>query len=420
MLVQPSGRLTEPGPPPVTTNSDVLDGERPSPLAPDIGIVGLVPNEWSAYWQPRHQVMRRLARYFNVAWLNPAPEWRRSLRRRRPTSHDTEGPGWTVIDPPWYLPKLYRPRALAELIERGRLGRARRVLADRGARRLVLYLWRPQFAHHLDRPHDASIYHLDDEYFDADRDAVDPAEEALLRRVDQVIIHSPGLLERKGHYNPHTATVPNGVDFATFARPRPIPADLAAVPVPRIGYIGWIKPVLDWALLDRLAAQLPACAFVFVGPIKHPETLEVDPAFRALRARRNVHFLGPKSLADLGAYPQHFDVGMMPYRVTAYTDNIYPLKLHEYFAAGCPAIGTPIRALREHAELMSIADAADGWRAAIEQVLAAPRDLGRTERQTVARDHDWNILVARIAKLIGERLDHPVARSIDPQAERPG
>lgn len=409
--------MTHPRDPVRTLNPSATPGS--GPLAPDVGVVALVPNEWSAYWQPRHQVMRRLARYFNVAWLNPAPGWRRIYRRRVGLRHDTEAPGWIVLDSPSYLPTLFWPGFLAGAVERARMAQTRRILSARGAQRLVVYLWRPRFARNLEVPHDASIYHLDDEYFEADGATVDPTEVALLRRVDQVIIHSPRLMERKGHYNPNTANVPNGVDFATFASPRPMPADLAALPAPRIGYIGWLKPVLDWPLLDQLSAQMPSCSFVLIGPTKHPELLEDEPAYRALRQRPNVHFLGPKSLDALGAYPQHFDVAIMPYRVTEYTNCIYPLKLHEYLASGRPAIGTPIRALLDYRDVITIAGTASEWRTAIEALLATPPDHGRPHRQEVARDHDWNVLAARIARLIAERLDHPVARQIDPARERP-
>ena len=50
-----------------------------APLVPGVGVLALVPDRWSDLWQPRHQVLTRLARYFHVLWMNPAREWRQVL-----------------------------------------------------------------------------------------------------------------------------------------------------------------------------------------------------------------------------------------------------------------------------------------------------------------------------------------------------
>ena len=49
----------------------------------------------------------------------------------------------------------------------------------------------------------------------------------------------------------------------------------------------------------------------------------------------NVHFLGGRPTKSLGAYPQHFDVCLMPYVIDDYTRYVYPLKMHE--VGGKPA-----------------------------------------------------------------------------------
>ena len=42
----------------------------------DIGVMALVTDPWEIPWQPRHQILSRLARYFHVVWCSPAPWWR--------------------------------------------------------------------------------------------------------------------------------------------------------------------------------------------------------------------------------------------------------------------------------------------------------------------------------------------------------
>jgi len=119
-----------------------------------------------------------------------------------------------------------------------------------------------------------------------------------------------------------------------------------------------------------------------------------------------VYFLGPKSVEELSSYPQHFDVCMMPYRVDGYTKYIYPLKVHEFLASGRPVVGTPIRSLQEFSHLITLADTPDAWSIALTDSLgaAANRSERVDARRSVARQHDWNILVWMISRILAERL----------------
>src|ERR1044071_3115102 len=217
------------------------------PLLPEVGVIALVPDHWSPLWQPRHYVLSKLAQYFHVVWVSPAPEWRGAFRNsNNHVSHDTDEfcpPGLIVYKPEFWLPRLYRPEWLAKLIFDARVKRARQRLISRGCRKIILYLWRPEFSDALNSiPHDLSCYHIDDEYSFAQVDVPpDPEEMALIGKVDQVFIHSPGLLERKGKLNPKTQFIPNGVDYDAYAKLAPEPEDLVDIPRPRVGYTGWIK-----------------------------------------------------------------------------------------------------------------------------------------------------------------------------------
>jgi glycosyltransferase involved in cell wall biosynthesis len=292
----------------------------------------LVPSGWADIWMGRHQIAARLARRHPLVWVTPPPAWREALRRgpkAASVSPATRAPEVAVYESATWWPQVYRPSWLADALFRRRLESARRVLVERGARQVVLYVWRPQFSKALELVrHDLSLYHINDEYsFSATNDELSPREVALLRKVDQVCIHSPELLRRKGQFNPNTMMLPNGVDYAAFATPRPAPADLASIPGPRVGYVGWLKRHLDWDMLEGLIRARPSCSFVFIGPTSpHPE---LDPVIARLTALPHVHFLGGRPAAALPEYVQHLDVCLLPYVENAYTRCIYPLKLHE-------------------------------------------------------------------------------------------
>jgi glycosyltransferase involved in cell wall biosynthesis len=276
-------------------------------------------------------------------------------------------------------------------------------------RRLVVYIWRPEFAYALDAlPEATSCYHLDDEYTflytmsDVDQ-PVPAAEQALLRRVDQVFPHSPGLMEKKGGYNRHSMALPNGVDYQAFATPADEPDDLRSIPRPRIGYVGVVKDELDIPLLLALARERADRSWVFVGPTGYFQ--HYGSEFRELLALPNVFSLGRKDVTDLPGYVQHMDVCLLPYVENDYTRYIYPMKLHEYLATGRPVVAKPIRSLQDFAEELYLARTAAEWGSALERALSEPPASALPERRReVARQHDWDVLVRRIADTIMERM----------------
>jgi glycosyltransferase involved in cell wall biosynthesis len=384
------------------------------PLFDDVGVLALVPNRWGSTWQVRQHVLIRLARYFHVLWMDPAHEWQDSfavMKRREPPSADRY-PGLNVYVPEFWLPAFYRPDWLASFAFRQRVNNAARRLRRSGCKKLILYLWRPEFAGALDMmPWDVSCYHIDDEYmFGMETAPTTESEKRLLTTVDQVIVHSAGLMEKKGQLNPNTALITNGVDFSVYSRPAQEPEDLSCVPHPRIGYTGVIKKHLDWPLLCQLAESHPEWSFVFVGPIA--AHAEITDSVDRLRRRPNVWFLGAKSWRQLAAYPQHFDVCIMPYsKADPSADYIFPVKLHEYLASGRPVVGMPIRSLENFTDVVSLATTLKEWETAIENGLhsAAASAEKQLARQSVAKRYDWGILAGHIAEILADRLGETYA-----------
>jgi len=141
-----------------------------------------------------------------------------------------------------------------------------------------------------------------------------------------------------------------------------------------------------------------------VGPLSpHREVCE---PIEQLNRRSNVYLLGAKSTEALASYTQHFDVCLMPYAINDYTNCIYPLKLHEYLAAGRPTVGTRIRSLEDFAQVVTLAVTPDEWSEAIRQSLLPEANSSEKvqARQAVASQHDWQILTERIARTIALRL----------------
>ena len=178
-------------------------------------------------------------------------------------------------------------------------------------------------------------------------------EEQLCRRADAVFVTSPQLLADLAPFNNRTRFYPNVADGQHFARAMDpalsLPADLAAIPVPRLGFIGAVSGYkLDLSLLAQLARQHPHWSLVLVGPVG-----EGDPGtdVSELQALPNVHLLGQRPYGSLPAYLKGFDVALLPLRFNAYTQAMFPMKFFEYLAAGRPVVASSIDALQPFADL---------------------------------------------------------------------
>ena len=386
------------------------------PIYPDVGVLSIAKERYSAKWLSRQQILTRLARYYQVLWMNPASEWRHAIRGDRLHASEVHVEGlpdsFTVYDPPAWLPVVYKPSWLGRFLARRRLHAAAAALRRRGCRRIVLYIWHIELAEALDlAPHDVSCYHIYDEYSNAEVEtALNPMEERLIREVDQVITVSPTMFERKGRFNPNTLQVTNGVTYEAFAQPGPVPEDLNDIPRPILGYSGYVKKQLDWKLLLALATRHPEWSFVFVGE-KRPHA-EIQEVLDQMRELPNVHFLGGKPSTELARYPQHFDVCLMPYRMNDYSKYIFPLKLYEYLAGGRPAISMPLPALGGFGDIVPVATSVDEWERVIERLLAPGGDdaVRRALRQAEAKRHDWSVIVDEIARSLAQTLGLPERR----------
>ena len=215
---------------------------------------------------------------------------------------------------------------------------------------------------------------------------IEAAERDLVRRADLVFATAPLLAERHGALNPHTTYWPNVVDHDHFAVAVAPAADLAALPGPRIGFVGAVAGYkLDIRLLAAVARLRPGYSFILVGQVG-----EGDPAtdVSSLLAEPNIHLVGPRPYTNLPACLAAFDAALLPCPITPYTRAMFPMKLFEYLAAGLPVVSTPLPAIAAFASLLQIAEGADAFAHAIDSALA-DEGATREERQAAARDHTW-------------------------------
>ena len=191
----------------------------------------------------------------------------------------------------------------------------------------------------------------------------------------------------------------NGVEADRFAAPRPVPADLAGLPRPWIGYVGLLSHFLDFETLEALRANRRGGTLVLIGP-GSPAT---EARVAELAARPGVARLGPKPYEEVPAYMQALDVGVIPFRAQdRYVQGINPNKVYQFLASGCPVVTTPVLDIEQVPPSLQYADTAAGMVEKAHRALDARPDAEAC--RALARPHDWGGLAARMVAEIERRI----------------
>jgi len=191
----------------------------------------------------------------------------------------------------------------------------------------------------------------------------------------------------------------NGVELARFAAPRAVPAGLAALPRPRIGYLGLLSHFLDFELLEALRRARRGGTLVLIGP-GDPAT---EAQVRTLAARGGVAVMGPQPYEDVPAWLQGLDLGVIPFRAALpHVQGINPNKVYQYLAAGLPVVTTPVLDLDAAPPVLQFAASVPEWEQAVARALDAPRDPEASRR--LALPHDWDRLAGRMVEEIESRV----------------
>ncbi len=384
----------------------------------DIGILTFVPDHWEGYWRPKHYIMTRLARYYKILWVSP-PLNLKNIVNANSTKNPPRGlnkisPSLWAYSPEWYSlhlsKRMFGLKSLNSFLQSVRVKRIKSLLKQMGIKRLILYVWKPEYSSYVGKFNEEFVcYHVDDEYTFSEVDLPISAEESwMLKKSDAVFILSKSLLEKKGKLNSNTYYSPMGVDFDHYRKVVENEnihfGDIFSILKPRIGFVGYIKKQIDLELLLGIARKRKDWSIVLVGPISEIHT-EIKEYVELLRLEDNVYFLGGKKHEELPGYIKEMDVCLMCYRNTAYTNYIFPLKLHEYLACGRPIVSTCLKNLKEFKEVLRFADTRDDWIEKIEECLKDNSFELEQKRIAVARENSWDERVKEIRSIIQEKLD---------------
>jgi glycosyltransferase involved in cell wall biosynthesis len=370
-----------------------------------IGIIAF-SKDWDDDPTSNHHVLRELAKGRRVLWLN-------SVTQRRPSlaaAHDRRrilrklrafvAPPLNVENDLWVFTPLVLPfphSRLARKLNTEILRLTFRFLRRRlGLEEFDLWTFLPSVSDYVGTLGESlSVYYCVDEYSLFSEMATAEtlsAEASLLDKVDCVFAVNHALAEVKRRLNPETHAALHGVSHGLFSSAlspdTAVPADVAGLPSPVLGFYGTIEDWVDLELLAELAHRRPDWTIAMVGRVAVDVT--------ALDGLPNVHLLGRRPHHELPAYCKGFDVGLIPYRLGARAPFVNPIKLREYLSAGLPVVSTPLDEVTVYQADCTVAADADGFVSAIERFLGTDSAEARGARSRAMESESWAARVREI------------------------
>jgi glycosyltransferase involved in cell wall biosynthesis len=357
-----------------------------------------------------HHVLRELAKTRRVLWLNSLATRKPDLgsardlgKIKRKLTEFSKG-AVNVENDLWVATPLVLPLPQSELAQKTNRQILRFTIQalrkQLGINEFQLWTFLPNTAPYVGTlGEDLAVYYCVDEWATfpgLDREGTIAMERRLLESVDVTFTTSLALAEKKRAFCKNTFLSPHGVDAKKFAQAvdekLEVPADLAAIQGPKIGFFGTMRDFLDYDLMAYVAKARPEWQFAFIG--------QVLSDISAIKDLPNVHFLGQKKHDELPAYCKGFDIGLIPYRIDNDVKFINPLKLREYLSAGLPVVSTDMPEVQPYAHLCHIAKTGDEMIAAIEKALTEGSQAERVARAKSMESETWQARVAAVTRTV--------------------
>lgn len=363
-------------------------------------------------------LMSRLAEKHRILYVEPPvdsvfltrnPEFlvrEQYLKSMCPTSLK---PVWPSIFPyekwmPFFLPILNQYKIIYSI---------RRSMQKFQIKPEILWLFRPQDYWMAKRIKPTVLcYHITDKYNTMPVNArskndiikLDKLEAKIIKRADIVFCTARSLWKEVSIQHERAFFTGNVADVEHFSKATfpetPIPDDIIKLPKPVIGFFGSINSFkLDFSLIQQTSELYPNGSIAMIGPIKHAVSDRKN-----FPQNNNIYYLGTKDYKLLPNYLKGFDVCIIPYRKTSYTNHVFPLKIFEYLAAGKPVVSAALPSLKEYSDIIYLTNNNIEWAEALKNALSENSQARFEERKNIAALNTWPVRIKEIENYLTDTL----------------
>lgn len=226
------------------------------------------------------------------------------------------------------------------------------------------------------------------------------AEREVIEVSDVVLAQCDPLAEHCARWTKRVHVVPYGVNLERFAvngcaktLETSARSNGNRPDAPVIGYLGGLHRHVDLDLLVAMANARPDWFWVCIGP--------AQVGVGKLSAVPNIKLVGELQHHDLPDQIDNFDVGIVPYVRSVYTDTVVPTKINEYLAMGKPVVSTNLPSVCSSyswdGAVITAEPRLDSFIRALEHALALPRDQSTKARlRDIASLGDWQARLEQI------------------------
>ena len=357
-----------------------------------------------------HHILRLLSEKNRVLWLNSIATRTPNLASGRDLGKIFrklksffKGPR-RITDSFWVYTPIVIPLPHSKIatklntwLLRAMLGITRRRL---GMKQFQLWIFIPTAAKYAGKLGESLlVYYVTDEYskFGYVNSEQVAADDRKLTAISDVIFGTAqSLVDRRLPANPNTRLARHGVDYEVFSAAlhdaTQVPADIAALKGPVLGFYGSLQHWIDYDLIEFLAKRHPEWSIALIGqPLVDLSRFANVP---------NVHILGRKPHQTLPAYCKGMTVGLIPHKVCELTLNMNPIKLREYLCAGLPVVSVELPEVRAYADGEHCRIAADyeQFEQAVIAAIASDSPDARRRRSDSMKQESWTNRVADIGR----------------------
>lgn len=358
--------------------------------------------DWDPIWTRKQQIMSRLPKSNTILYIEPPitlisplkdrttlSKWRmwfKGLRRIRENIY--------LYSSPIILPFGNKSRLINKINQWWISLFLNKIISRLKLKNPIIWTYMPTSVDLVERlpSHKLLVYDCVDEHTEytglINKALVTDMERQLMDQCGLVFVTALGLYKAKKDFAREIYFLPNAANVEHFMKAQDpatvIPADIANITGPIVGFVGVIQDWIDLDLVEAAALAHPGWSFVMIGPV----AAGIDPS--SLKSLPNVTFLGRKDVKDLPSYIKAFDVCINPFKMNELTDKVSPLKFYEYLASGKPIVSVNMPGVKDFFDVVEISNNTAEFISGIERALTNETPEKLQARLCRARENSWN------------------------------